>query len=203
MVFGIDLSKVDWTAWMTLVVACVTAGLALEVRGQTSASSLAERARQREVHLLAVQPLLFAEPEITGRPPTARFETLHSGTQPILNLTITLRGRAEDGSDMSQSGPPTSIAPGDYAVANLELGRFLAPDTGFPWNGSAFEVIATYTGLLGQWVVEHYEWDYNARATRPADDPHVWRLYRFEIEPRGVSGASSIDLRFGVPPKYV
>ena len=62
------------------------------------------------------------------------------------------------------------------------------------------EVVLTYYGMLGQWVVEHYEWLLNE--SRRGGPVNTWRLYRLEIEPRGVKGADSLDLRFGAPPVY-
>ncbi len=208
---------IDWTAVATFALAVVTAALAWQVAGQTRAAREADRARQRETHLLAVRPLLLHEPVIRAASPglpIAEMTYEVHGDLPVLDHTITLRGQAQDGSPMSYSGPPHSLPAGAGATVRLELGSFLDLQTLFSWNASAFEVVSTYKGLLGQWVVEHYEWDYNGRRReeqtvqvlrehgRTVEPSPTWRLYRLEIEPRGVAGAASIDLRFGEPPKY-
>jgi len=198
------VTMIDWTAiaaLATVFLGAATLYLGMQARRQSDASQDADRARQREAHILAVRPLLVREPSLSASPAGASLATVKTvvgGEFPVLNLNVTIRGRGQAGDDVAVSADRGSLAPGIEDHAILELLRFADMSTTRTW-GPGLEVVLTYHGLLGQWVVEHYEWLLNARRE---GRPRAWRLYRFEVEPRGVPGASSLDLRFGAPPAY-
>jgi len=148
---------------------------------------------------MAIRPLLVSEPSIESLPnglPCAKVRS-KAGEYPVLNLTVAIRGAGNDGKPTGSSTDRGSIPPGTDDTATVEITPVIDLSTGRTW-GPGLEVVLTYHGLLGQWVVERYEWNYNGRG------PHTkaWRLYRLEIAPLGVAGAASLDQRFGGPPLF-
>ncbi|MHB8399938.1 MAG: hypothetical protein ACYDCI_13575 [Candidatus Limnocylindrales bacterium] len=196
-----DLVSLALTAALvavTLYYAIQNHSMAEAMKAQLEQARLGEVARERETWILATRPLLLAEPELgyLGAGAPTGFVTVAIGEYPALGLTLILRGegRPDPYSAIVEVG---SLAPGTSERAALNLMPFLDLSTGRLWV-PGLELVVTCSGLLGQWVVEHYEWNYDDRATiaRP------WRLHRLEIEPRGVPGAASLDLRFGAPALF-
>lgn len=89
-----------------------------------------------------------------------------------------------------------SYGPGARIVATIPLGRFLQPWKAWEPFEDVWEVEVMYNGLLGQWVVETYEWRIRARIK---DDRSVgwWQLRRLQVQTT-VPGAASVDQRFDV-----
>lgn len=190
----------DWVAIATFALALATVWLGFQAKWARDAAAAADTARQREAHILSVRPLLVADPGVRSGTNGVLYAKIRAmtGDAPVLNLNVTIRGEVQSGEGVSASTDRGSLPPDTEDTATVELSQMLDLSGKRTW-GPALEVVITYHGLLGQWVVEHYEWRFNERA------PHTktWRLYRLEIEPRGVTGAPSIDQTFGAPPLYV
>jgi hypothetical protein len=167
---------------------------------QAENGRLADIARQREVHVLNVQP--FLEPKL-GLFGQRVHVSLLPVKMPMLHLAVTLRAMASareatsvDGRS-SQTQSLRSIPPGyEPPTAKIEAANYL--DSSGPALApyeDTWEIEITYSGLLGQWVVETYEWRIREQiATEGRGAP--WQLRRLQVV-TNVAGAASVDLRFG------
>jgi hypothetical protein len=192
---------IDWTALATFALAAVTAVLAWQVREQIRAAGEADVARQREVHILAVEPLIVPEPEpgsTRAGSPVAGVRIEVPTRSPVLDLTVAIRGETRDPQRDSTSVSRGSLPTGATELVTLDILPFVDLANGRTW-GTTVEVEVSYHGLLGQWVVEHYEW--SLTRAMGGDMERLWRLYRLEIAPN-VPGAAAIDQWFGERPPF-
>jgi hypothetical protein len=188
----------------TLVLAGATILLWREAIAAQRLARKAETARQREIQIVAVQPLLLAQPSVgwlaDGSPAAIVHGVIPDGG-PALGLSLVLR--RDTLPDFAPAVDLGSYAPGQELTATIPLADFYkrgtyADDPMWKVAGDPHELIAQYYGLMGQRVVEHYEWWLTAveDPTLQHDRLLYWRLARLEIVP-SVAGADGLDLHFG------
>ncbi|TAL07167.1 MAG: hypothetical protein EPO00_09715 [Chloroflexota bacterium] len=158
----------------------------------------AELIRQRETHLLDILPFHADAPTLSG-PAEAKLRLVVRG-RAAMHLTVIVRGRgayAEAGSSDGRRAVSTGIgshATAAQPVATLDLTDLLT--TEFAPYEETWQVLVTYLGALGQWVVETYEWRI-ADVAADRRDRLTWQMRGLSIEPREVPGARALTLTFG------
>jgi hypothetical protein len=164
---------------------------------ETKALQAAERNRERETQLLAIKPQLIATApkRSTGTGSQAgRAVAVVSGKTsdlgPALDLRVTLH---RDG--IHATVELGSRSAGDPFEAEIPLDKFVTSEMGGPTSGDPHEVIVEWRGLLGQSVVETYEWFTDQ--TR-AGSRLTWRLRRLTIAP-SLPDAQPLELEFSEP----
>ena len=118
------------------------------------------------------------------------------GDYPLINGSITARGRTQTGVG-SWIGDFGSVIPGSAETRfEVEVDVLLAWDPGVRPFGEYWEMVVQYWGVLGQRVVEHYE--FLPQRWLDGEVAIVTRLYRLEVIP-SVAGADPVDYPFGEP----
>jgi hypothetical protein len=187
------LKPEEWVAVATFALAAATVWLALEARQARNAAKKAEDARQGSAEVGAIPLILMPEPSVTqeGTEHFVRFNLHTPQTGPMLSVKISF-GR--DGMEPAVLNAGTFPPDRNPETRPLPIPGFLDPGPPLAAPMDPHEVIVDYRGLLGQRIVEHYEWRLRSvlDASLPPD-PTRWRLARLEIIPTVGSG---VDLTF-------
>lgn len=152
---------------LTIALVAVTVFYAIQnqalERQTTRQADTAEREQRRALEVLDVQPLLAPAPRTYAGRREAKWE-IQIKDRPVLNLHVNLRAMGEapdpgstDGRS-AESGGLGSYQPGSTVNATIPLGRFLGPGQGWHPFEDVWQTQLTYHGMLGQWVVETYDW---------------------------------------------
>lgn len=166
-------------------------------RSQIDQSRDAEIAREREVQILGIRPVLMGPPNVGMSSATSQriafFNIEAKGDHPLLDVTVTLRGMSTGG-DWSETKGSGSISPGSKYDVGIAVDPLLTPGPVnlSPINSRAFADLR-YRGMLGQVVIETYEWRLD-RWIAGVDEP-IWRLQQLRIEPT-VPGGVAVDQTF-------
>ncbi len=184
---------------VTIYYAIQNRRMAGTMREQHADFRASEIQRQRAVEIFDVHPLLAQIPKLNPGRREAKWE-IHVGDRPVLNLTAILRAMAAEPDPNAVDGRTADVGglgsygPGSPVIATLTLDRFLGPGGGWKPFEPVWELELTYHGILGQWVIETYEWQIQAII----DDDRSrtrWQLRRLQIQPT-TPAAESVDLRF-------
>jgi hypothetical protein len=209
LAIGADLWDIGLEPITILTIALVGATIYYALQNRDMADSLraqivetraADASRQRDVQILDVDPFLAPEPQLAADRSSMRI-TLGPRRRPALHVGVTLRAMRETpeaGSSDGRgavSGGLGSHPPGADMSIRLPLAGFLraGPTDVVPFE-DVWEVNVTHNGMLGQWVVETYEW--RIRDLLASHARSVWQLRRLVIQP-AVPGARSLELPFG------
>lgn len=176
--------------------ASALAASARAMERQVDTAKLTDSARRWETQILEIEPTLAEAPSLSADRRLAIWQVILNGAAFKLRGELSGLGESLDPlKPVVVSSDMGSWPPGGSPMFSFGIAPLMKPDAdgsgpfGDPWTFSL-----SYTGPLGQEVIEDYRWN-----VASADNPNrlVWQLIRFHVKPK-VEGTEPLNLEFEV-----